>query len=145
MNVGVNGYVLVVGRVLLAAIFLYSAYGKITGFEGTAQFMGMYGMPIPEVFLVGTIILEVVAGIGLIVGWLGRWNALALALFLVAATLIFHNAFADPEQWRDFMKNFAIIGGLLMVTGLGAGSPSVDEWLSRRDTEPTEEITARAA
>jgi putative oxidoreductase len=119
------------GRLLLAAMFIYAGFGKIGGFAGTAAYIGSQGLPLPQVLAAGTIVLEIVAGVLLVVGWKARWAALALALFTVLASVIFHAFWSVPaEQFRTqqlfFLKNMAVVGGLLMVVALGAGRWSVD-------------------
>ncbi len=119
------------GRVLMAYIFVMSGIGKIGSFTATAGYMASKGMPFTEVLLVGTILVEVVGGVMLIVGWQTRWAALAIFLFLIPATLIFHAYWAvDPEQVRaqtiQFNKNLAIMGGMLYLMVYGAGPLSLD-------------------
>jgi putative oxidoreductase len=119
------------GRILLAAMFIYAGYGKIGGFAGTAGYIASQGLPLPQVLAAGTIVLEIVAGVLLVVGWKARWAALALALFTVLASVIFHAYWSVPaEQFRTqqlfFLKNMAVVGGLLMVVALGAGRWSAD-------------------
>jgi putative oxidoreductase len=70
--------------------------------------------------------LELLGGLGLIVGFKTRWTALALAAFSVIAALVFHNNFADQMQLISFMKNLTIAGGLLVLAQTGAAAPSVD-------------------
>lgn len=119
------------GRVLLALLFVQSGFGKITGFTGTAAFMASKGMPMAEVLLVGAIAIEFLGGLMLIAGFHARWAALAIALFLVPTTLIFHNfvgleAEAAKGQLTHFMKNVTILGGMLMVFAFGPGAWSLD-------------------
>lgn len=125
-----------VGRVLMAVIFLKSGFGKITGFAGTAGVMASKGMPFAEVLLVGAIVFELAGGIMLILGWRVHWGALMLILFTIPATLVFHNFWAVEaaqygNQLNHFMKNVAMMGGLLYVMAFGAGPLSVD---ARRST-----------
>lgn len=120
-----------VGRVLMAVIFLKSGFGKITGFAGTAGVMASKGMPFAEFLLVGAIVFELAGAIMLIVGWRVHWGALLLIVFTVPATLIFHNFWAvDAAQYQNqlnhFMKNVAMIGGLLYVMAFGSGPLSLD-------------------
>jgi putative oxidoreductase len=120
------------GRVLMAAIFVKSGLGKIAGFGGVAGYMASKGMPLPELLLVGAILIEVGGGLMLIAGWQARWAALAIIAFTIPATLIFHNFWAvDPAQVQNqtnhFFKNVAIIGGMLYVMAFGAGPLSVDD------------------
>jgi putative oxidoreductase len=119
------------GRILMAAIFVKSGFGKIGGFAGTAGYMASKGMPFAEVLLVGAIVVEFVGGIMLIIGWKARWAALAIFLFLIPATLIFHNFWAVDaaqvmNQTNHFYKNVAIMGGMLYIMAFGAGALSLD-------------------
>jgi putative oxidoreductase len=131
MNSIAQDLLALVARVLLAWMFLVAGYGKIGGFEGTVGYIASKGLPLPQLVAVGTIVLEIVAALALIVGYKARWAALALALFTVLATLIFHNYWAMPEaqqrtQELMFLKNLAVTGGMLMVAAFGAGRISLD-------------------
>jgi putative oxidoreductase len=119
-------YFPVVGRFLLALIFVLSGWGKITGFEGTVAYMASKGMPFPQFLLPGAIIVELGGGLALMLGWKARWAALALFLFCIPTALVFHNFWAvPPEQAQNqmihFLKNLAIMGGLLYVVAFGPG------------------------
>jgi putative oxidoreductase len=120
-----------VGRVLLALMFVWAGYGKITGYDGTAGFMASMGVPMVGVLLPLTILVELGGGLALIVGWKARWAALLLAAFTVLATVVFHNFWtmtggAAMNNMLFFYKNVAVIGGLLMVWAFGPGRVSVD-------------------
>jgi putative oxidoreductase len=130
MNATNDGAVLA-GRILLAVLFAASGIGKIAGFAATAAYMAGKGLPATQVLLVVTIAVEVGGGIALIAGWKTRWAALALAAFTAVATVVFHNFWAVPPdqaqmQQIQFLKNLAIIGGLLVLAGVGAGRFAVD-------------------
>ena len=112
------------GRILLAHIFVISGWSKIAGYAGTQAYMASVGLPGSLLPLV--IALELLGGLGLIVGFKTRWTALALAAFSVIAALVFHNNFADQMQLISFMKNLALAGGLLVLAQTGAAAPSVD-------------------
>ena len=119
------------GRIFLALIFVVSGVGKITGYAGTAAYMASKGLPMVDILLPLTIAVEVGGGLLLAVGWKARWAAAALFLFLIPATLIFHQFWGiDPKlaqmQKIHFLKNVAIMGGMLMVLAIGAGAWSVD-------------------
>jgi len=119
------------GRILLTFMFVYSGFGKITGFEGTVGYIASKGMPLPQLMAIGAIAVELGAGLLLLVGYKARWAALAIFLFLIPATLIFHNFWASPPaefrmQQINFMKNFAIMGGMLMVWAFGPGRFAFD-------------------
>ena len=120
-----------IGRVLLALLFLDSGYGKIGGFAGTAGYIGSTGLPMPEVMAGAALVVELIGGILLVIGWKARWAALALAVFTLVATFLFHNYWTMPAaqqmmQKLMFLKNLGIIGGLLFVAAYGAGRFSVD-------------------
>jgi putative oxidoreductase len=112
-----------VGRLFVAIIFLASAFGKITNFDGTLQFMESHGMPAVNFLCVAAIAVEALGAIALILGYKTRWGAAALAGFLVAATWVFHTA---PDQRIQLLKNLAILGGLLNLIARGPGGISLE-------------------
>lgn len=123
--------VVVIARVLLALLFVLAGFSKFAGLAGTAGYIASKGLPVPMVLAVLTAIIEVVGGIALIVGFQARIAALALALFTVAASFLFHNFWAMPADQAFvnqlmFMKNLAVAGGLLFVFSFGAGPASLD-------------------
>jgi putative oxidoreductase len=135
MNSTVSGNPVVplAGRILIAALFVVAGFGKIMGFAGTAGYMAKLGFPAPEAMTAIAILIEAGGGILLIVGWKTRWVAWALVIFTVIATLAAHRFWeiADAAQMMNqrihFLKNLAIIGGLLFVAAFGPGSISVDK------------------
>lgn len=121
-----------VGRILLAVIFIKAGWGKIGGWEGTAGYMASKGLPMVPVLLALTIAIELGGGLLLAIGWKARWAALVIALFLVPVTVIFHAFWDIPaeqvmNQSNHFFKNVAIIGGMLVVFAFGPGAWSVDQ------------------
>lgn len=119
------------GRLLLALIFVLSGFSKIPGFEGTVGYIASKGLPFPELAAMAAIVVELGGGIALILGWKARWAAAALLLFTVAAAVIFHSFWgvaADQAQNQmiHFMKNMSIAGGLLMVIANGSGPFSLE-------------------
>jgi putative oxidoreductase len=126
-----QGFPLLVARVLLALMFVLAGVSKLTGLEGTAGYIASVGLPAPMVLAVASGVVELAAGVMLIVGWQTRGAALALALFTVVASVLFHNFWAMPAdkafmQQLMFLKNLAVTGGLLFVVAFGAGSLSLD-------------------
>ena len=115
-----------IGRILLVLIFVNSGIGKIGNFDGTAQYMAKFGMPMPSFFLVGAIFLELVGSITVILGYFTRFGALLLIVFLIPTTLIFHTHFGDQVQMIMFMKNVSILGGCLILLDHGPGRWSLD-------------------
>ncbi len=118
-------------RVLLCAVFLVSGSGKIADWQGTTEYMAAKGMPAVSFFLACAILLELGGGLSLLLGFRTRAGAAALILFLIPATLIFHNFWAfegmdQRMQMINFLKNLAILGGLIQTMVYGAGAFSLD-------------------
>lgn len=128
MNSTLQNTAAIAGRVFLGLLFVVSGIGKITGFAGTAAFMASKGMPMAEALLVGAIVVEFVGGLMLVAGFKARWAALAIAAFLVPATLIFHYPLGPDAQAQmtQFLKNLSILGGMLLVAAFGPGAWSAD-------------------
>lgn len=118
------------GRVLLAIIFILSGYNKIGGFEQTAGYMASKGLPMTDLLLVLTIAIELGGGLMIALGLYARWAAALMFLFLIPVTLIFHAPWGAPAaevqmQSIQFMKNLAIMGGVLYVAAFGSGPYSL--------------------
>ncbi len=125
-----NDFGHLVGRVLMAVIFLVAGTGKVTAFQGTVGYIASQGIPLPSLVAAVTICLEIGGGLMLILGFKARWAAAALGLFTIAAGLIFHNFWAAaPDQFQNqlihFQKNLAIAGGLLYLVLYGSGRYSL--------------------
>lgn len=114
------------GRVLLSAIFLLSGVSKISAPAGMIGYIESVGLPFPTLALAIAILVEVVGGIALILGYRTRLVAAGLAVFSVATALAFHNQLGDQNQFIHFFKNIAMAGGLLQVVAFGAGRFSLD-------------------
>ena len=127
-----QGFPVLIARILLALMFLLAGISKFAGLEGTAGYIASKGLPLPQLLAFGTAALEVVGAVMLIIGWQARWAALALAAFTLLATMLFHNFWALPAEQQMvqqlmFMKNISVVGGLLVVFSLGAGTLSLDQ------------------
>ena len=107
-------------------IFLGSAATKLADFSATSEYVASTGLPAPGLFLAGAIALELLGGLSVLLGYRARLGALALAAFLVPATLLFHLEPGNPEQTIHAMKNLSILGGLLIVSAQGAGPLALD-------------------
>lgn len=112
------------GRIMLAYIFVQSGIEKISGPASTMQYMAAGGLPhwlVPELFVL-SIIVELLGGLMLIFGWYADLAALIIFLWMIPVTIIFHVSTGDTIQWE---KNLAIMGGLLMIAALGPGGFSL--------------------
>ncbi|HEY4997666.1 MAG TPA: DoxX family protein [Usitatibacter sp.] len=132
MNSSTNDAAALVGRILLAIMFIVSGFGKITGYDGTAGYMAAKHLPMVSVLLPLTILTELGGGLALAAGFKARWVALLLAGFTILAAIIFHDFWAADaaskmNQQINFMKNITIAGGMLMVFAFGPGRYSVDK------------------
>jgi len=121
-----------VGRILLSAIFLISGIGKIGGFAGTAGYMASKGIPMVDVLLAITIVIEIGAALMIIGGFKARLGATALFLWMIPVTFMFHNYWAMPAdqqmiQQIMFMKNLGLMGGMLYIMAFGSGPMSIDK------------------
>lgn len=119
------------GRILLAFIFLQSGFDKVLSYGKTTALMAARGIPEPQILLPLAIAALFIGGTMILVGWRARWGALALIVFMIPTTLYFHGYWTYPEplqlnQFHHFVKNLAIIGALLMILGMGSGALSVD-------------------
>ena len=134
---GLQNLVALLGRLMLAAIFLGSAWNKIQNTDGTIAYMTQNGVPEPDILIYGAIAFLILGGLSLVVGFQARIGALLLLIFLGMTTYYFHWFFDMPStteaeqqalqaQQIQFMKNAAIFGGLLMVLAFGPGAMSLD-------------------
>lgn len=119
------------GRLLLASLFLPAGISKLTGFEGTVGYFSSLGLAVPALLAVAVIALEIFGGIALLVGYRTRISAVILALFTLGASVVGHAYWAVPADQVFvakllFYKNIAIIGGLLVLASVGAGALSID-------------------
>ncbi|RIX85477.1 DoxX family protein [Acidovorax cavernicola] len=121
-----------IGRVLLAVLFVPAGFGKLMGFAGTVGYISSVGAPLPQVAAVIAIVVELGLGLLLLVGFKTRLSAIVLAIFTVAAAVMFHNYWGMPAEKAFvnqlmFFKNIAIAGGLLAFAAFGAGRFSIDK------------------
>ncbi|MDB5764724.1 MAG: putative rane protein [Herminiimonas sp.] len=115
-----------IGRLLMAAIFLVSAAGKIAAPEATIGYISSVGLPFPSIGFLLAIAIELGGGLLLAFGYRTRLTALALALFSIITGLVFHHAIGDQNQLFHLLKNLAIAGGLLQIVTFGANAWSLD-------------------
>lgn len=121
------------GRILISSLFLVAGIRKLMAVAGTAGYLAKLGFPAPEIMVWLAILIEVGGGLLLLIGWKTRWVSWVLIVFVAVATFMAHRFwdFSDPGQYaaqlNNFLKNIAIIGGLLMFITFGPGSTSVDK------------------
>ena len=119
-----------IARLFLSLIFIISGFNKIIGYAGTQGYMEAMG--VPGVMLPLVILLELVGGIAILVGFKTRLVALLFVGFNIVSAILFHNFVADAGEMNNFMKNIAIAGGFLMLFAHGAGAYSIDNRRTQR-------------
>lgn len=136
--IGARDPLLLLARILLGAIFAQSGFGKLTDLAGFSAGLEGMGVPMPSVLAVAGAVVECFGGLAIM---LGAWTRVAAVLvigFTAIATLLAHRFWAVPPEQQamqgiQFMKNLAIIGGLLALVAAGAGRFGIDGGLRRRD------------
>ena len=124
--------ILLIGRILIAALFLNAGLRKAFTYAATVGYFTKLGFPMPEAMAIIAPVIEVGGAVLLIIGWKSRYAAWLLALFVLIASFAAHrfwtfDAAQYVNQMNHFMKNFAIIGGLLFVAACGPGRLSVEK------------------
>lgn len=125
---GIDNSLALIGRALMAYLFIVAGWAKIGSYAGTAGYMASKG--IPGSLLILVILLELGGGLAILVGYQTRAIALFIGLFCIASGLIFHNA---PEEATNLMKNLAMAGGFIYIALQGAGKFSIDYLLTKND------------
>ena len=131
-NPNATATILLVGRLLIAMLFIVFGYMKLTDFNGTTAYFTRWEFPMPAVSAVVAIVFELGFGILLAIGWKTRWWAWALVLYTIIATCVAHRYWTYPAaaqfaQTSFFFKNLTIVGGLLYIAAMGPGRYSVDK------------------
>ncbi len=130
-------YVPLFGRLLMCVIFLLSGFNKLMNWSGTEEFMQSQGMTTATgALLAAAVVVEIGGGLALLLGFKVRFVAIVLFLYLIPTTLMFHNFWAFQGAARQdpmihFLKNLAILGGLLDLSVAGAGALSLDAEIAR--------------
>jgi len=120
-----------IGRILLAILFVPAGFGKIAGFAGAVGYATAMGLPMAQVGVAIALVIELFGGLALLIGYRTRIAALLLALFTLVASFYFHAFWSLPAEQQMmqqlmFFKNIAITGGLLAFAAFGAGAFSLD-------------------
>jgi putative oxidoreductase len=125
-------FLILLGRVALAAMFIYAGYGKFADLAGTTAYIASKNLPMPQALAIAAGATELIGGALIVLGWQTRLAAILLFLFTAASAYLFHNFWDLPEgaeradQMIHAMKNLSIMGGFLILAGAGAGGLSVD-------------------
>ena len=119
------------GRVLLAALFLPAGISKLTGFSGTVGYIASVGLPMPALGAALAVLVEIAGSLALLAGYGTRVAALVLAAFTLVASVFFHAYWSAPAEQAFvvqllFFKNIAVVGGLLVLAAQGAAGWSLD-------------------
>lgn len=123
---------LVLGRTLLGLYFILPGVQKITSYEGMGQYMEKFGVPLVDIMLPITIVLQILLGLAVIVGYKTQLAAFLLAGMTLVISLYMHSFWSLPEgadvarETQNFVKNMAIMAGLLTLSARGAGQFSID-------------------
>jgi len=120
-------YLITIGRVLMAIMFIQAGVEKIFGYAGSQGYMESHG--VPGMLLPLVILVEAGGGLCVLLGLFTRWTAIALAGFCVLAAILFHWQPGDMMQMINFMKNITIAGGFLILAGAGPGALALDNRL----------------
>jgi len=120
----------VIGRIFLSALFLFNGIAKIFYYEGTIEYMESFG--VPGYLITPAIIIEIVFPTLLIIGYKTRLSAIVLASFTILLAVIFHTDFSSQIQLTQFLKNFAIAGGFIIIFVYGPDKYSIDYMLKSK-------------
>ena len=120
----------VVGRIFLSALFLFNGIAKIFDYEGTIEYMENF--EVPGYLISPAIIIEILFPILLIIGYKTRLSAIVLASFTILLAVIFHTDFSSQIQLTQFLKNFAIAGGFIIIFVYGPDKYSIDYMLKSK-------------
>jgi putative oxidoreductase len=122
-----------IGRILIAVLFILSGLSKAAAPAATQAYIASVGLPEPVLAYFGSMAVELIGSVLLIVGLRVRVVAVGMAFFTLLTAVFFHRDFADENQMINFLKNIAIIGGLLQVAAFGAGRFALDRVFSRTE------------
>lgn len=135
MTASENG-ALLVGRLLLSAIFLSGGWTKLIAAAATQAAFAQRGLPLPQLAWIIAVVVELGGGLAILFGLFTRFAAIVLAIWCVATALVAHTNFADRNMEIHFFKNIAMTGGFLYVAVFGAGAWSFGAWWLGRARVP---------
>jgi putative oxidoreductase len=127
---------LLIGRVLMSAIFIHGGWGKLFAAAATKAMLASHALPMVDAAWALAVVVELGGGLFLLFGFFTRPVGLVLGAWCVATALVAHTNLADRAQEIQFFKNMAMTGGFLYVFAFGAGGYSLDAMLGRRRRIP---------
>jgi putative oxidoreductase len=119
-------YLAPLGRLLMSSLFLWSGIHKLRNPGGTAQYFANAHIPAPDVLVWVAIVIEVIGGLAILLGFKTRWAAAVLAIFCLVTAFAVHLPAGDAGNMINFYKNLVMAGGFLYVVAYGAGAMSID-------------------
>jgi putative oxidoreductase len=121
-------YSVPIGRLLMSSLFIWAGYTKlfVYGPSGTSQYFASVHIPVPDVTAWIAIVIELVGGLMILVGFQTRWVALVLVIFCLITAFGVHLPVGDTANMTNFYKNLVMAGGFLYVFAYGAGPISID-------------------
>tara|TARA_Y100001935_G_scaffold223706_1_gene199482 strand:+ start:306 stop:692 length:387 start_codon:yes stop_codon:yes gene_type:complete len=114
-----------IGRILISALFLISAFNKVFNLDGSMGWMESFG--VPGFFIYPAIVIEIILPILVIVGYQAKIAASILAIFCLLTAFLFHFDFSDQSQLVSFLKNIGLAGGFLFIVANGTKDWAVDK------------------
>lgn len=140
----IENFCITIGRVLLGLYFILPGISKVTGYQATSYYMAEHGMVFIPFFLILTIIIQIGGGTALVVGYRARLVAFILAGLTLMISLVMHDFWTmtagelqTAHEAQNFIKNMAIMTGLLAIAGLGGGTWSIDQKAGNRSVSAT--------
>lgn len=121
-----RSYAVPLGRLLLASLFIWAGFGKLMNPSGTAQYFSHAHIPVPQLAVWISVVIELIGGLAILFGFVTRWAALILAIFCLGTAFGVHLPVGDQPNMIHFYKNLTMAGGFLYVFAYGAGAFSID-------------------
>lgn len=123
----------VIGRVLMSAPFIWAGYIKLITAAATQAFFAHLGLPLPVAAWGVAVVIELLGGLSLLLGFQARFVGSILAAWCIATALVAHTNFADPNMLTHFLKNVVMAGGFLYVAVFGAGGYTIQRAFGGRE------------
>jgi putative oxidoreductase len=126
-----SGITALAGRILMSSIFLLSGVSKVMGYSGMVAYATAKGLPMAGAGIAIAAVIEILGGLALLTGFQTRIVSWIIFLYLIPVSFTFHNFWAMQGMERmdnqiHFLKNLAIMGGLLILAAHGPGPLSID-------------------